>query len=221
MDEITSNKAAVPGSPQPFDRRWAVLAIIAVAQLMTALDATIVNIALPSAQHSQGFDDSGRDLCRRRRRHGMAVSRQPAGAPGALRRAGRPAGVVHHRHRRHPQLELPVLGVFGVGPGGRVAAADIDPGRTPRQRRHRQRGVRRAAAPRQGDLCHRVGHRRRAQPVMLSVGPGPDRAGLDAVGGAQRLPDSRHVVPATPRRKHRRRDIQLDDDTRRQLDATA
>ncbi len=106
MDEITSNKAAVPGSPQPFDRRWAVLAIIAVAQLMTALDATIVNIALPSAQHSQGFDDSGRDLCRRRRRHGMVVSRQPAGAPGALRRAGRPAGVVHHRHRRHPPRSL-------------------------------------------------------------------------------------------------------------------
>jgi hypothetical protein len=115
MDEITSNKAAVPGSPQPFDRRWAVLAIIAVAKLMTALDATIVNIALPSAQHSQGFDDSGRDLCRRRRRHGMAVSRQPAGAPGALRRAGRPAGVVHHRHRRHPQLELPVLGSSVLG----------------------------------------------------------------------------------------------------------
>jgi hypothetical protein len=55
MDEITSNKAAVPGSPQPFDRRWAALAVIAVAQLMTALDATIVNIALPSAQHSLGF----------------------------------------------------------------------------------------------------------------------------------------------------------------------
>jgi EmrB/QacA subfamily drug resistance transporter len=57
---MTSNKAADPGSRQPFDRRWLALAVIAVAQLMTALDATIVNIALPSAQHSLGFDDGAR-----------------------------------------------------------------------------------------------------------------------------------------------------------------
>ncbi|MDT5133030.1 MAG: hypothetical protein QOE41_2341 [Mycobacterium sp.] len=57
---MTTNKAADPGSPQPFDRRWLALAVIAVAQLMTALDATIVNIALPSAQHSLRFDDSAR-----------------------------------------------------------------------------------------------------------------------------------------------------------------
>jgi hypothetical protein len=31
---------------------------MAVAQLMTALDATIVNIAPPSAQRSRGFDDA-------------------------------------------------------------------------------------------------------------------------------------------------------------------
>jgi len=54
---MTSTKAADPGSRQPFDRRWLALAVIAVAQLMTALDATIVNIALPSAQHSLSFDD--------------------------------------------------------------------------------------------------------------------------------------------------------------------
>jgi EmrB/QacA subfamily drug resistance transporter len=57
---MTSTKAADPGSRQPFDRRWLALAVIAVAQLMTALDATIVNIALPSAQHSLGFDDGAR-----------------------------------------------------------------------------------------------------------------------------------------------------------------
>ncbi len=34
--------------------------MIAVAQLMTALDATIVNIALPSAQRSLGFGDADR-----------------------------------------------------------------------------------------------------------------------------------------------------------------
>lgn len=42
------------------DRRWLALAVIAIAQLMTALDATIVNIALPTVQRSLGFTDSER-----------------------------------------------------------------------------------------------------------------------------------------------------------------
>lgn len=39
-------------SQQPDPRRWYALAIIAIAQLMVVLDATIVNIALPSAQRA-------------------------------------------------------------------------------------------------------------------------------------------------------------------------
>ncbi|HEX6518008.1 MAG TPA: MFS transporter [Nocardioidaceae bacterium] len=46
--------------PTPPDRRWAALVVIAVAQLMVALDATIVNIALPSAQAALGFSDAQR-----------------------------------------------------------------------------------------------------------------------------------------------------------------
>jgi EmrB/QacA subfamily drug resistance transporter len=42
------------------DRRWIALAVIATAQLMTALDATIVNLALPSAQRDLGFGDADR-----------------------------------------------------------------------------------------------------------------------------------------------------------------
>src|SRR4051812_1359591 len=42
------------------DHRWAALAVIAVAQLMVALDATIVNVALPTAQRALGFDDAHR-----------------------------------------------------------------------------------------------------------------------------------------------------------------
>src|SRR3954453_17399378 len=42
------------------DHRWAVLGLIAVAQLMVALDATIVNVALPTAQQELGFDDAHR-----------------------------------------------------------------------------------------------------------------------------------------------------------------
>lgn len=41
-------------------RRWAVLAIIALAQLMVVLDATIVNIALPTAQADLQFSDDTR-----------------------------------------------------------------------------------------------------------------------------------------------------------------
>ncbi|MER7759676.1 MFS transporter [Streptomyces sp. NPDC097619] len=41
-------------------RRWAVLGIVALAQLMVVLDATIVNIALPSAQEDLGFTDGNR-----------------------------------------------------------------------------------------------------------------------------------------------------------------
>jgi EmrB/QacA subfamily drug resistance transporter len=42
------------------DRRWLVLALLGIAQLMVVLDATIVNIALPSAQASLGFSDESR-----------------------------------------------------------------------------------------------------------------------------------------------------------------
>jgi EmrB/QacA subfamily drug resistance transporter len=42
------------------DRRWLVLAVVAIAQLMVVLDSTIVNIALPSAQHALGFANSDR-----------------------------------------------------------------------------------------------------------------------------------------------------------------
>jgi EmrB/QacA subfamily drug resistance transporter len=41
-------------------RRWWALGVIALAQLMVVLDATIVNIALPSAQQALGFDNNQR-----------------------------------------------------------------------------------------------------------------------------------------------------------------
>jgi EmrB/QacA subfamily drug resistance transporter len=46
--------------PAPVDRRWLVLIVVAVAQLMVVLDSTIVNIALPSAQRALGFPNSDR-----------------------------------------------------------------------------------------------------------------------------------------------------------------
>jgi EmrB/QacA subfamily drug resistance transporter len=44
----------------PVDRRWLVLVVVAVAQLMVVLDSTIVNIALPSAQRALGFSNNDR-----------------------------------------------------------------------------------------------------------------------------------------------------------------
>jgi len=41
-------------------RRWLVLGVVALAQLMVVLDATIVNIALPTAQADLGFGDDSR-----------------------------------------------------------------------------------------------------------------------------------------------------------------
>jgi hypothetical protein len=40
--------------------RWAVLALVGVAQLMVVLDATIVTIAIPSAQRALGFSTESR-----------------------------------------------------------------------------------------------------------------------------------------------------------------
>ncbi|MGY1495600.1 MFS transporter [Streptomyces sp. QTS52] len=48
------------GSAAPNAKRWWILAIIGIAQLMVVLDATIVNIALPSAQADLGFSDGNR-----------------------------------------------------------------------------------------------------------------------------------------------------------------
>ena len=42
------------------DHRWLILVIVAIAQLNVVLDATIVNIALPSAQHALGFTNGDR-----------------------------------------------------------------------------------------------------------------------------------------------------------------
>ncbi|GAA1899770.1 MFS transporter [Streptantibioticus ferralitis] len=51
----------MPAGAPPLDpRRWKALVFIAIAQLMVVLDATIVNIALPSAQHDLGISDGNR-----------------------------------------------------------------------------------------------------------------------------------------------------------------
>ncbi|HXB17004.1 MAG TPA: MFS transporter [Solirubrobacteraceae bacterium] len=52
--------AASAGSAQSEPNRWAVLALLSVAQLMVVLDATIVTIAIPSAQQALHFSTDSR-----------------------------------------------------------------------------------------------------------------------------------------------------------------
>ncbi|MFD7710304.1 MFS transporter [Streptomyces sp. NPDC059785] len=56
----TAKATAPPAVPAPDNNRWKALVFIALAQLMVVLDATIVNIALPSAQTDLGISDGNR-----------------------------------------------------------------------------------------------------------------------------------------------------------------
>jgi EmrB/QacA subfamily drug resistance transporter len=55
-----AGRTPAAGAEHPIPHRWWVLAVIGLAQLMVVLDATIVNIALPSAQAALGFSNDGR-----------------------------------------------------------------------------------------------------------------------------------------------------------------
>ena len=56
----TDSPTGRPLRPERSDHRWLVLVVVSIAQLMVVLDATVVNIALPSAQADLGFDNSQR-----------------------------------------------------------------------------------------------------------------------------------------------------------------
>jgi EmrB/QacA subfamily drug resistance transporter len=62
LNETTGDPVGTDAAPavEPDPRRWLALGIIAVSQLMIILDASIVNIALPSAQADLGISDADR-----------------------------------------------------------------------------------------------------------------------------------------------------------------
>ena len=93
--------------PPPSDRRWLALVVIAVAQLMTALDATIVNIALPSAQRALGFDDGDRQ---------WVITAYTLSVAGLLLLGGR---VADHLGRRRAFL----IGLAGFATASALAGA--------------------------------------------------------------------------------------------------
>ncbi|MGJ5894073.1 MFS transporter [Streptomyces sp. V2] len=58
--EAPASHTTDPGRRGSHAVRWWVLAVLGTAQLMVTLDATVVNIALPAAQHDLGFSDGSR-----------------------------------------------------------------------------------------------------------------------------------------------------------------
>ncbi|WP_411152895.1 DHA2 family efflux MFS transporter permease subunit [Streptomyces sp. A30] len=57
---VGTTVASLPSGQKSPGHRWWILAVIGVAQLMVVLDATIVNIAMPSAQEDLGFSNGDR-----------------------------------------------------------------------------------------------------------------------------------------------------------------
>jgi EmrB/QacA subfamily drug resistance transporter len=60
MSDTAVDQSRPGGTPAPDPKRWAALGVIAIAQLMVVLDASIVNIALPSLQADLGITDANR-----------------------------------------------------------------------------------------------------------------------------------------------------------------
>jgi EmrB/QacA subfamily drug resistance transporter len=64
--QITDSGTAAPqavrssGADDDSARRWVILGVVCLAQLMVVLDATVVNIALPTAQHDLAFSNADR-----------------------------------------------------------------------------------------------------------------------------------------------------------------
>jgi EmrB/QacA subfamily drug resistance transporter len=59
-DRVPGGVASIGQAGQPDRRRWFVLAVVGLAQLMIVLDITVMNIALPSAQKALHFNNVDR-----------------------------------------------------------------------------------------------------------------------------------------------------------------
>lgn len=60
MTDATAEVVPLTKAATAHERRWWILAVLAISQLMVVLDGTIVNIALPTAQHALNFSNSDR-----------------------------------------------------------------------------------------------------------------------------------------------------------------
>ena len=170
------------------DRRWWILAVLAIAQLMIVVDASIVNIALPHAQQALHITTANRQ---------WVITAYTLTFGGLLLLGGRIADYVGRKR----VLLVGLLGFAGASALGGLApnasAAVRSPGPARRVRgphgaggplaghRHLHRGpragpgLRRLGRHRRRRSGHRAGARRRAHPVRLlalvPAGQHPDR----------------------------------------------
>ncbi|MFM9368182.1 MFS transporter [Streptomyces sp. Da 82-17] len=98
--------------PEPDARRWWGLVVIALAQLMVVLDATIVNIALPSAQRALGMSDGNRQ---------WVITAYTLAFGGLLLLGGRIADLVGRKRTF-------VLGLVGFAAASALGGAASGPG---------------------------------------------------------------------------------------------
>ncbi|MFC7765376.1 MFS transporter [Leucobacter soli] len=102
---MTSSLPIDATSPHP--RRWWILVTVAIAQLMVVLDATVVNIALPSAQSDLGFSDNDRQ---------WVITAYALAFGGLLLLGGRLADVVGRR-------AMFLVGLFGFAAASALGGA--------------------------------------------------------------------------------------------------
>lgn len=110
-----------PGSPAdpgkgtpvtlPDPHRWWALAVIATAQLMVVLDATIVNIALPSAQRDLGLTNGNRQ---------WVITAYTLAFGGLLLLGGRIADLVGRKRTF-------IVGLIGFAGASAIGGASINP----------------------------------------------------------------------------------------------
>src|SRR5271155_6100824 len=60
MTTLMTMEHRTPAEVANYDRRWWILGVLGIAQFMVVLDGTIVNIALPTAQHDLHFSNADR-----------------------------------------------------------------------------------------------------------------------------------------------------------------
>jgi len=105
--------SAVPGQARLSEvtaasaRRWWVLGVVGLAQLMVVLDATIVNIALPSAQRDLGFSNADRQ---------WVVTAYSLAFGGLLLLGGRLSDLVGRRR-------MLIIGLVGFGAASALGGA--------------------------------------------------------------------------------------------------
>ncbi|MFD8452052.1 MFS transporter [Streptomyces coelicoflavus] len=104
---VTDIKQQDLTTPSPSPQRWWALPVVSLAQLMVVLDATIVNIALPSAQQDLGMSDANRH---------WVITAYALAFGGLLLVGGRVCGALGHRRSF-------VLGLVGFAAASAVGGA--------------------------------------------------------------------------------------------------